>query len=224
MLLANLSELKAALEIDPADSSEDLRLNFFLKSASAWIETFLGRPGMEKKSRTEYYNGTGTQALSLRHYPVDGSVTPQVWEDRQGLWGNAPDAFAATTALTHGTDFSLAIDSDDGTSRSGLLIRNNAAWPRPDLRQRGFLSPWVGDARGNVKVTYTGGYTADTLPADIVMACVSLVGRMRHVFPLGVPLSSESYEDRSISVLIGDKNYLMGQVKHMLMPYRNFRF
>ena len=70
----------------------------------------------------------------------------------------------------------------------------------------------------------TAGHTADTLPAPLRMAAVTLIAKLRHVFPLGVELTSESYEERSISWTPNQKYYLMSLIRGMIEPYRNRRW
>lgn len=222
MLLTDLHELKAVLEIGPQDPSEDKRLNFYANWATALIEQYLDRELM-KKERTEYYGGSGTQKLVLRCRPAYVTPTPRVWVDEEGFFGSRSGGFASGDELTYGDDFTLWVDGD-GVSKRAILLRASAYWPRPSVRQRGMLTPFVGEPAGNVKVTYTAGYTPDDVPGDIVAAAVLLVARLRAMFPMGAPLTSESYEDRSISMSDKDKNWLLGQVKHMLFQYRNRRF
>ncbi len=224
MIFSDLQEVKSILQIDPGDKSEDRSLLMFLEQVSKFIEEWLNRPGLTKKARTEYYNGTGTQKLLLRSRPVFTDPEPQVWVDEAGFWGQASGSFATGTAQTFGTDFSLWIDQDDGTSRSGILVRNRSIWPRPAIRQAGFLSPFLGTGFGNVKVTYTAGYTVDTLPAEFRTACNLLVGRYRYVMPVGVFLAGESYEDRSIAISQGEKQYMLSVIKPLLWGFRNWKF
>ena len=215
--------MKKVLEVDPKDSSEDLKLNFFIEQASQWIEEFLNRPGMEYKSRTEYYKGTGTQKLQLRARPVYTSPTIQVSVDETGYYGQPTDSFPSTTALTVGDDFVLQLDQPDGTSRCGILLRLQDNWPKASIRQRGYLSPYIGEGFGTIKVVYTAGYRVENLPASLRFACNMIVAKMRYMFPLGMELSSESYEERAISIL-SHRDYLFGQVKPLLYPFRNFKF
>ncbi len=181
----------------------------------------LGR-SLEYKARTEYLNGSGKQFLLLRHRPV--FLTPRVWLDEGGFYGAPSSAFDSTRELTYGTDFALRIDQEDGSSRSGILIRINREWPRPQIRERGYLSPYVGDGFGNIKVTYSAGYTLDTLPGTIRMATTFLVARIREMLPLGYELSHESYEERTITKAISDRQKLMSLVWPLILPYRNHRF
>ena len=224
MLLTDLRELKKYLDIEPGDTSEDSKLSFFVEHASQWIEELLDRPGLSFKSRTEFYQGTGTQRLPVRSRPVYTSPTVQVFVDDVGYFGSASGSFASTTALTYGTDFAVQVDQEDGTSRSGILLRLNDTWPKPQVRQFGYLSPFVWSAQGNVKVIYTAGYTVDTLPSVFRLAVNLLVARMRYLFPLGMEIGSESYEERSISLIADRKDYLIAQIRPMLWNYRNWTF
>lgn len=222
--------MKSILEIDPADTSEDKKLLFLVEWASAWIEEVLGRP-LAYKTRTDYYQGSGTQKLQLRARPVYASPPAPygalaVVVDEGGNFGAASGAFQGPGAipLVYGQDYTLRIDQADGGSRSGLLIRIGNYWPRPMVRQTGLLSPFVGDDTGSVQVTYTAGYTQDTLPAQLRAAVNLLVARMRYILPLGVELGSESYEDRSISVITSEKQGLLALVNPLIMSFRNWHF
>lgn len=224
MLWTDLRELKAVLDIHPQDSSEDKKLNFFNEWASAWLEETIGRQ-LTLKSRTEYYNGTGTQKLVLRHRPVFTTPTIQVFVDEAGFFGSASGAFdAGTTAFTYGTDFCLQIDQDDGSSRSGVLVRINNLWPKPSVRQRGLLSPFIGEGFGTIKVVYSAGYTVDTLPAQLRLACNLLVARLRYIFPLGMEINSDSYEERNIGFVAERDDYILSIVKPMVLQFRNWRW
>jgi len=224
MLFTDLREMKSVLEIDPCNTEEDKKLSFLNEWVSAWLEEWLGRPGMTYKARTEYYAGTGTQVLCLNSRPVYTTPTIQVFVDPSGYYGQPDGAFDSTTELTYGTDFCLKAERDDGLGYGGLLVRINDYWTRPTVRSAGLLSPYIGPAFGNVKVVYTAGYTVDTFPAQLRMAANILVARLRYLLPLGMELTSESYEERAIAIAAERKDYLMGLVKPMLFNSRNWKF
>lgn len=222
--LTDLRELKKILEIPDTDTSEDVKLNFLIEMASVWIEEYLDRP-LFYRTRTEYYRGSGRKKLLLRARPVFTTPPIEVYVDESGLYGSADDAFnAADTGKVYGEDFALQIDQPDGSSRSGILLYTNGYWPMPGVRSQGMLSPYLGDSVGNVKVIYTAGFTIDALPAKLRLACITLIARLRHFFPLGLELNSESYEERSISWAADRKDYLLALVKPLLHTYRNWRF
>jgi hypothetical protein len=224
VLLTDLSELKRVLELDPDDPSEVAKLNFFIEQASDWILEYLNRKDIEKKSRTEYYDGTGTLELNLKARPVFTTTAIRAFVDEAGYYGQTSGGFASTSELTYGDDFFLKIDQSDGTSRCGILVRRGRHWPQPNVRTRGLLAPFIGEGYGCVKVIYTGGYTVDTLPAAIRGACNLLVARMRYIYPLGMQIGSESYEERHISLVDKNKNYFMSLVAPMLFSYRNWKW
>lgn len=220
-ILSDLMETKRILEIDLLDTSEDSKLSFFLEYAGDIIEEYLDRRLLQLE-RTEYYDGSGTMQLRLRSRPVLTTPTIQVWEDRSGYYGSTSGGYATDTQLTYGDHFFLKIDEPDGTSRSGLLIRRNAFWPKKDARQRGFLSPYASTGYGAVKIIYTGGYTIDGMPSQIRAAANLLVARLRALFPTGMEISSESYEERHLSLVAARKDYLLALVKPMIHSFRNW--
>lgn len=224
-LLSSLSELKKILSIDPANDAEDAALLFYLEYASAWIAELLNRPGLFLKLRTEVYSGTNTQRLLLRSRPVYTTPTIQVYYDSQAYYGAASGAWQGNNEqLNWGSDFTLQVDQEDGSSRSGILIRINNVWPKFWARQAGWLTPFVIPDIGSIKVIYLGGYTVDQLPATLRFACNQLAAKIRYLMPLGVMLSAESYEERNISIIGDRKDYLLAGVKDLILSYRNWTF
>ena len=226
-LFVSLLELKKLLEIDPNDPLEDAKLMFMDEYACSWISEWLGRTNsIFYKRRTEYYRGTNTIRLLLRSRPVYITPVPEVYVDEDAWYGSITGSFDSTTALTYGDGFALQIDQDDGvTSRSGILLRQNGQiWPKPRLRDSGMLSSYIGEDTGSIKVIYHGGYTADNCPAQIRLAAITLIAELRQLLPYGFLLGGESYEERSISMVIPQKFRLMGMIEGMLAPFRNWRF
>jgi hypothetical protein len=217
------------LAIPIGDTTEDVSLTIINRTVTKWFEELLNRK-FSLAQRTQYYDGTGTQKLLLRCrpvFPLPG--TPQqitVNVDTSGYYGTAPGGFASdpnNIPLVYGTDFTLKIDQDDGSSRSGILIRINDFWPKPQVRQIGYLTPFVGDDTGSIQVTYVAGFTVDSLPAELTMAAELVVSKLRYVLPLGVELGSESYEERSISALADAKNYILTPtIRAMILSHRNW--
>lgn len=227
MLYSDLLEIKSMFQIDPNDKSEDKSLGFILEMASSWIEQAINRPGLTYKQRTEYYNGSGTQKLLLRHRPVFLTPSlPSVFVDENGYFGSVSGAFTdSTSTMVYGVDYCLWLDGDDLTkSKNGILVRINDIWPKPMVRQAGYLSPFVSTGFGSIQVNYWAGYTVDTLPAAFRMACDLLVAKLRFIFPLGLELNSDAFEDKNIAIAASQKQYLMSLVMPMLMPFRNWTF
>lgn len=231
--ITDLRELKAMLDIPNGDLSEDKKLLILIDQATSWIEELLNRK-IFFKTRTEYYKGTGTQKMLLRSRPVfpnppNPIYSPiQVTYDPNGYFGAASGSFntsnGTATLLTYGVDYTLQIDEDDGSSRSGILIRIGDYWWKPFVRQAGLLTPFVGSDTGSYQVIYSAGYFVDSLPPILRQACNLLIAKMWYVFPLGLELGSESYEERSISTLAEKKDYMLGLVKPELITFRNWKF
>lgn len=224
MRLSDLVELKSILEIALNNTSEDSKLLFFLEYASDWIAEFLNRPGLFYKNRTEYYNGTNTPFILLRSRPVNPSGIEVYLQSQGGFYGQASSSFPASSLLTYGGSYFLQIDQDDGMSRCGILQRINDVWPRPYGRGYGYLTPHAVQDTGSIKVVYNGGYTIDGLPSTLRLACNTLAAKMRGFMPMAMELSSENYEERAISIVNHEKDYLMKTVKDMIFSYRNWNF
>ncbi len=235
MLYTDLREIHRVLEIDDSNMIEDVRLLFWMEQLSNLLEENVFFRDLSYKVRTEYANGTGTQRILLKHRPVYPTAAPSfaaslpftaltVNADDFGYYGSAPGAFSGPD-LVYGSDYCLEIDQTDGSSRSAILIRINRYWSKPQNRQAGLLTPFVAvKAIGNVKVTYTAGYTTDTLPASVRLALDQLVAQVRYLFPLGIILASENYEDRAISALNERKDAILAVAKGMTFPFRNWSF
>jgi hypothetical protein len=97
-------------------------------------------------------------------------------------------------------------------------------WPKKWARSTGYLTPYIIPDTGSIKIIYTAGYTVDNLPDALRSAVNFLVARMNYVLPLGMELSSESYEERSVSILGERKNYLLGIAAPWLQYFRNWNF
>jgi len=236
MIFSDLAEIKTVLEIDNCDASENKKLLFFAEWTTRWIEEILDRD-FSFKTRTEYYDGTNTQKLLLRHRPVYPNPTNpnyapiSVVYDSAGYWGSAPGAFnvttnsATATALVYGTDYALRIDRNDGGSTSAILYRINEYWLKPIMRQTGLLAPFMADDTGSYQVVYSAGYFTDNLPATLRMAANTIIAKLRHYFPVGMEIGGESYEERALSYVTQAKNYIITPaVRSMVLQHKNWKW
>ncbi len=224
--------MRGLFQIAPGDTGVDKQLMWYNEWATAWLAELLGRD-ITYASRTQYYKGTGTQKLLLRNRPVyvtpSGSYSPlTVIFDPNGAFGSSSGAFVPNTTgtvYTYGSDYCLQIDQDDGSSRSGILLRLGGYWERPTARQPGLLAPFVREDNGSYKVIYTAGYTLDTLPGELRMAANMLVARLNYYFPLGLDLSGDTWDGKSINALGDAKNYVLSPtIKSVITAHRNWKF
>lgn len=129
-----------------------------------------------------------------------------VWLDTgAGRGGQGDDSFADETLLGLGQD--VVLDARQGTtagvftSYSGMLMRAGNVWTRPLRREGGLLAPFaagpLADGALNVKVVYTAGWAAASIPADIQLAVMDTIALARLASPFGTFLSSESWDGYS---------------------------
>lgn len=216
-MLTTVDAIKAQLGI--SGTSEDTRLGVWLSQADQMIKSYLRR-NIEQATYTEFYSGDGTNVIRLRQAPVQ-SIT-SLYLDNAGFFGQPSGVFGTSSQLIEGTDFVLNRDNNSATekSTSGIVWRINGSWDRPSARVNGTLSTIPGNAMGNIKVTYVGGYA--TVPADLQAACIQAVATFRSMQIVGMT-QSESYEDYSYTLADPvTQEQVMGSVKSLLKPYKKF--
>lgn len=231
LLFTSLAELKALLDIPQDDLSRDLKLGFINEYAASRIESEIGRPDLTYRQRTQYLAGTGTQYLILKHRPIYTTPTPpRVWVDMDGAFGANSGAFDSTKELTYGDvtgdgvgGFCVKVDDDSGTKgKSGLLMKIGGTWEKGSYRTRGLISSFLDKAPGTIKVVYYAGYTSDDLPGELRWAGNIMCARMNNLLPLGIQLGGESYEERSISMVNENIDFLLGGgVASILARFKN---
>ena len=133
-----------------------------------------GTRGTYARKFTEFYKGTGNRELLLRQRPVQSVAS--VYLDHGGYFGEASDAFAAATLLTEGEDFVLDLNQA-GLSASGILYRIGGDWPAILSTPGGQLTGIQQSSLGNIKVTYTAGFTR--IPWDLQDAVIQLIAQKR---------------------------------------------
>lgn len=240
-IFSDLREVKAILDIDPANTNEDKKLSLINEWAGDIIEEALNKRPITYKQRVEYPKTAGTRKLLLRARPVyppnatgpDGN--PTVLTVLVNAGAQQPSDFnPATDTWTYGVDYTLDIDQEDGiSSRSGILIALGGGtgggttfgsyWPRDFVRQAGLLSSFMGEPRaGMVQVTYTAGFTVDNLPASFRVAGALLVARLAYIFPVGMELAGDAYEEKALSFVQERRGYLLSLVAPILWDFRNW--
>lgn len=238
MALANISEIKTLLGI--TGTTEDAKLTVMVAAASASIQNYCGRnfestvygtgntSAYSAGGDSGYYSGDNSRDLILRQRPV--TTVTSVYQDETGRFGDNPDgAFASSTLLVAGTDYVLMWDGQlpsvsTRCSYSGILRKLTGVWPASWKYSAGTINPQIMNSTGNIKVTYTAGYT--TVPADISYAVALVVAQMRRTAPFGgESLTSEHFESYGYT-LGGGKGgsqssvIKLGEVASILNRYR----
>jgi hypothetical protein len=249
-LLSDLSECKVFCEIDPTDTNPDLILNFLLEMASDWILTWLDRHEIAYGFRTEWYDGKGTQKLVLRTHPmfVDSGRPMYVFDycdnmnvgnygaalgtsgGPQFVSGQWVSGTGPVSPLTYGTCYFPKFDTpnpDGGPpviSKCGVLIRNQGTWGKQWARSWGLLTPFQVTAWGQIQVCYWGGYTVDTLPPTLRRICAELVARCWFRLPVGLDLTGDTYQEKTVSIMTGNRDWLMRPCYGELQAFRSWKF
>lgn len=173
--------------------------------------------------QTEYLDGNNQMQIRVREVPIKVSELTAVYVDPTGYYGQGSGAFAAATLQTAGTDYFLRVDQPDGvTSRSGIIERVSGVWSGTVVRDGGRLSSSPSFGRGNIKVTHTAGYAPGAVPPEISNQANMMIARMIKIGAAGILASSESFEDRSISIDLGPYHSMLFTTEAVgaLLPYR----
>jgi len=187
-MLANLAYVKTIAGI--TGLAQDDLIEALLPAADRAIKTFLGWE-VERAEYTEFYSGTGTQALVLRQIPVVAILN--LWLDSNGRWGDGVDPFDSTALLVQGVDYALNRNNDSTHSESGIVVRSAFIWP--NVKNAGVVGSLAGETRnapGNIKVQYTAGYLEADVPPNYKLAVAMYVSRLRSVAGRGAMVSEET--------------------------------
>jgi len=219
--LTNLAELYGYIgETSTTDADAKMYLGLLTAAESA-VKRICGRQFV-RQTVTEFLDGNGLQAISLRETPVQ-SIT-SVYLDTSGYYGQGTNSpFGSTTLLTSGADYFLKIDNNLGTSDCGLLYRTTRVWPANNNYVQYNLTPRItpvnGPCFGCIKVVYQGGYSL--LPEDLKQAVFGIVQDRKGAIPQGVSLAGEGFEGYSWSAGNFDSEVMkIGSVMRVLNSYR----
>lgn len=218
--LTNLAELFSYIgETSTSDSDAKMYLGL-LTAAETAVKKLCGR-NFTYGTYTEYIDGNGLQAISLKETPVT-SIT-SLYLDTSGFWNASGTAFDSTKLLTAGTDYALKLDGVNGLSNSGLVYRLTRVWPATMNYVSYNLNPRLtginGPCLGCVKVVYLGGYSL--IPEDLKQAIYQVVQDRKQAIANGMNLSSESFEGYSWSAgNMEQEVQKMGSVMRVVNSYR----
>lgn len=218
--LTNLNNLHAIFGINPTDTTQDALLNLYITQASAILSNWCDCT-FATNTWTEYYSGNNQTFLVLNDRPVL-SVT-SVYENENLYYGTP----SSDDLLNPGEDYVLELDSNDGASHSGSLIRISGVWIKPYGYKFGLVSSVPEGATGNIQVTYVAGYAS--VPYPVQTACELLIAKMRQTRLYGQSVQSKSFGDRVSSASVslapaGNYGLLTPEITSLLAPYRKIEF
>lgn len=220
MAIASLQDLKQYLKVTTTDIALENQLKLLLDAADSTVKSYCDRE-FESASRTWYppLRDLGRSTLVLPERPVT-SVT-SVSLDADGYYGQASGAFPSSSDLTAGDDYAIKADNDDGTtSDSGILVKLpgiSSALRDPQL----VMTVWP-QWDGGVKVVYTGGYSATTMPSQLKLAVVMLAAKMWNsvrYHEQGSPIESLTTQDFSYQAARNELAHL-SSVRRMLSAFK----
>lgn len=245
MALTSLASVKLLLSI--TDASQDALVTACVDAAQAAVKNYIRRGKAtqafsswpESGTDTEYYSGQDNAALVLRYYPVTSLAS--IYLDDDGYFGQGTDPFPSSTLLTAGSDYAIVLDDGAG-SVSGRVLRlggigsggtgGEYGWWPPGW---GFTTPMGSLAmsgrrpavwpagKGNLKVTYTAGFT--TIPSDLSYATAQLAVWLWRAAPHGgQTATSESFLDANYSLAAIQSVPDLGTIRQLLSKYRDVVF
>lgn len=151
MSIITLTDLKSYLNI--TGTTEDTHLTIIVNGVNTAINNYVGRE-LESDEYSEVYDGPGTDALLLKHFPVTAItevlLKGQEIEEWTG-WGD--DDWESSS-----NEYYM---KDDGSA--GILY-NRYCWP---------------NGRAIISIQYTAGY--ETIPADIYLGTLQLAAYWRNI-------------------------------------------
>lgn len=147
-MIVTLADYKTALKITTDD--EDAKISQYALEIDERLMAFLGYDIEEHEYTEELYDGNGSEYLFPNHVPVTVLTTLEVYEGLDSL--NAE----TWTEWTQGDEYTRLIKANGGLY---IFIDGNVF---PCGVQ-------------NIRLTYTAGYTSETLPQDIYGVCKELM-------------------------------------------------
>lgn len=213
--LTTLNSVKNMAGIALTDTSKDQQYTALISAISSAVQNSIHR-NLALQSYTDYYSPTGDAILQLRNMPI-GSVT-RVCVDPNGNYGETSGAFPASMDLVQGVDYSI-MAGRDGIGSSGCLRRINGYWYKYKTWAPGKVAPQISADNGSILVQYTAGYSP--IPAAIALAVNQAIIEAANRMINGGPVSSQSYEDASMS-FFGPEQLLkvFGSIQSVLSYYK----
>lgn len=197
MALLTLAELKTRAGITSTDATRDASLTQLISDVDAAVKRLTGQ-NIEQATYTDKILDApvNSKILRLPQWPVSSVTSLYLNWDAKG----DPAAFTSDDLLTAYTDYRLVVDDFvNARSRRGaveILTRTYwAYWQERALSMP--LTTRLADCPGAVKCTWVAGYA--TVPDDLKGAVASAVMLLYDRRQTGRPLTSESWNGRSVS-------------------------
>ncbi len=169
--LVALQDVKDFLTI--SGSTEDSKLTYLINEVSRWIASFCGR-NFVSTTYTEYYDGTGTDELMLKNYPII-SVT-SLHDDPARVFGSNVAKSVAADVLVYKNTGTLKLWNKEGAFQVGVA---------------------------NVKVVYVAGYAPIPAEIQMACKRLIAVLYLRQT-NRNFDIQSQTVQQQTTSYLISD--------------------
>jgi hypothetical protein len=150
MQLITLEEFKQLENIDKEDTSKDLILNLYIDGISELIEDMIGRDILAQ-DYVEKYAGTNSNALILKHYPINSVKSIK---------------YVSDGTVIQELDTNLC----EINSKSGILYNDLAWWEEGGST---LMSRRINFPRRHIRVEYNAGYKE--VPADLKLLTLQTI-------------------------------------------------
>lgn len=199
--LVSLQEAKSYLQEDPIanlGTKEDL-IGRLVNSISTLAETYMNRKILSRSYTNEDYDGTGTDTLQLKNYPII-SV--------ESLYDDIDRNFTAAHLISSGN---IIIYAEEGKiKRKGVVLSID------ENTGKIFRTASFSRSRKNVRVNYTAGYAAT--PDDIKLVVLEeIVWHYDRIIKKNLGVMGVSAMGENVSVFVGK---LLETTEMILSAYR----
>ena len=167
MAIIDLAAYKAHRGVSDTVTLRDAVWTQKIASAQSMLETFCGRL-FDSAQRTEKHSGNGKAFFVVRNVPITAIASIALIDD------------AGTSTTVDSGDYRADLDGE-----TGKVWRIGAAEGRYIVDDVGQLettrlgvSPCWPEGFKNISITYTGGYTSDTMPAGLKQLALEMVDEL----------------------------------------------
>lgn len=186
--MAELTTIEVVRDWLDASEDDDTRISLCLEAAEKKIRTLCDRTSFLRDEYTDAFDGLDWDTIILRHTPVD-----------------------LTEATTLVIRISTDEDEDVEVDSTSYRIEDDTGILRLIVSPESFLSPSLLLSNGsgigcgfpngfrNVAITYTGGYDADDIPADLAMIAIEWASALFTARTQDPAVKAETLGDHSIT-------------------------
>jgi hypothetical protein len=216
--LITIEDAAALLPIRAGNTSQDAKLTMLINAASALIEQAISRE-LDKRQRVELFDSPNTYRSYYDFADVENQGGSYI-DPRPVRY--VLKAFNIDTNATIEVRYDPTYAFDDSTVVPATNYTVDATNGLLQLRYAMF------EAKGSVKVTYTGGYTvnaegnlSDSIPVEFKMACLAQVIHMFNKFTAdNIGKNSDTTDSKQGNVPYATRMGLVPEALSLISRYK----